>query len=78
MHFADGEETMVALTFGPMKKLIEAFEKQQAKQKSTEDKKAKKTPVIFLVEIFQRLLTLDKLKFVCQFFFASEKWLNVK
>lgn len=42
VRFADGVETMVALTFGPMKKLIKAYEKQQAKPSTTDDKVAKK------------------------------------
>lgn len=40
VRFADGAEEMVALTFGPMKKLIKAFEKEQEKQKTTDEKKS--------------------------------------
>lgn len=42
VRFADGVKTMVALTFGPMKQLIKAYEKQQVKPSTTDDKVAKK------------------------------------
>lgn len=38
VRFSDNAEEMVALTFGPMKKLIKAYEKEQAKKNRTDDK----------------------------------------
>lgn len=76
VRFADGVETMVALTFGPMEKLIKAYEKQQAKPKPTDDKKTKKSTVMCEnIEIFQWLLTIDEtfnsILFVCLFICLS-------
>lgn len=41
VRFADGRKEMVVHTFGPMTKLIEAYEKEQAKKKPTDGKMAK-------------------------------------
>lgn len=93
VRFVDGTETMVAHTFGPMKPLIKAYEKQQAKQTRTSTKMradGKKSAVIYQLEYLQWLLRYEKktqfekclsgfpIYFIYCSHFDSEKWLNVK
>lgn len=77
VRFADGENAMVTLTFGPMKKLIKAYEKEVPKQNPTDDDEVmaeKKSTVM----IFLALVHFDLFKRFSDFFFFSFRLLTAK